>query len=146
MSFDDVGNALSIVEKPSTPESKWAVTGLYFYDRDIVEIAKQMNPSARGELEITDVNRSYLDRGALKVERLGRGDAWIDTGTHSSLMQASSFVATVEDRQGLKIACLEEIALREGYIGLDELEALVALEGKSEYGGYLQNLLEEMHE
>ncbi|NKB21371.1 MAG: glucose-1-phosphate thymidylyltransferase RfbA [Alphaproteobacteria bacterium] len=146
VSFDDVGNALSIVEKPSTPESKWAVTGLYFYDRDIVEIAKQMNPSARGELEITDVNRSYLDRGALKVERLGRGDAWIDTGTHSSLMQASSFVATVEDRQGLKIACLEEIALREGYIGLDELEALVALEGKSEYGGYLQNLLEEMHE
>jgi glucose-1-phosphate thymidylyltransferase len=146
VSFDEAGSALSIVEKPTEPLSKWAVTGLYFYDQNIVEIAKQMQPSDRGELEITDVNKIYLGRGALKVERLGRGDAWIDTGTHGSLMQASNFVAAVENRQGLKIACLEEVALREGFINLDQLEALVALEGKSEYGDYLRNLVEEMRE
>jgi glucose-1-phosphate thymidylyltransferase len=138
--LDNQGNAVSLVEKPREPKSNYAVTGLYFYDNRVVEIAAGLRPSARGELEITDVNRAYLERGQLRVEVFGRGFAWLDTGTHESLLQAANFVQTIEQRQGLKIACIEEIALRKGFITARQLEAL-AQSQKNSYGQYLLNLL-----
>ena len=139
VSFDkETQNALSIEEKPATPASNWAVTGLYFYDNDVVDIAASIKPSARGELEITDVNRVYLDRGALRVSRLGRGYAWLDTGTHDSLHDASSFVRTIERRQGLKIMCLEEIGLELGYLTGDEVLKRADDLGDTDYAKYLR--------
>ena len=132
------GQALSIEEKPARPKSQWAVTGLYFYDNDVVEIAAGLKPSARGELEITDVNRAYLERGALQVERFGRGYAWLDTGTHDSLHDASSFVRTIERRQGFKVMCLEEIALELGYLTPAEVTAQADRMGKTGYADYLR--------
>ncbi|MBL8701290.1 MAG: glucose-1-phosphate thymidylyltransferase RfbA [Alphaproteobacteria bacterium] len=143
VAFDAAGKAMSIEEKPARPQSNWAVTGLYFYDGEVVDIARSLRPSARGELEITDVNRNYLERGRLAVERLGRGFAWLDTGTHESLLQASEFVRTLEDRQGLKIACLEEIAFRRGFISLAQLENLTDELAASSYGRYLARLVAE---
>lgn len=140
--FDDAMKALSIEEKPAVPKSQWAVTGLYFYDEQVVEIAANLKPSPRGELEITDVNRVYLERGQLSVELMGRGYAWLDTGTPDSLLEAANFVATLEKRQGFKIACPEEVALRMGYIGSLELHNVVARLGRSDYGRYLDKLLE----
>jgi glucose-1-phosphate thymidylyltransferase len=140
--FDADGRAVSIEEKPACPRSHWAVTGLYFYDGDVVDIASKIKPSARGELEITDVNRAYLERGDLVVERMGRGFAWLDTGTHESLLQASEFVRTVEDRQGLKIACVEEVALHMGYIDVAQVRRLAEPLRKSGYGQYLLGLTE----
>ncbi|MGJ5206464.1 glucose-1-phosphate thymidylyltransferase RfbA [Bradyrhizobium sp. HKCCYLR20261] len=134
------GRALSIEEKPRQPKSNVAVTGLYFYDNDVLDIAAHIRPSARGELEITDVNRAYLARGDLHVELLGRGFAWLDTGTHSSLVEASHFVQILEQRQGLRIACPEEIALRQGYISLDAFERLAHRNGRSSYGDYLMSV------
>lgn len=140
--FDDSGSAISIEEKPQRPRSKWAVTGLYFYDDEVVDIAKAVKPSARGELEITSVNNTYLELGRLTVEKMGRGYAWFDTGTHDSLVDAANFVRTVESRQGLKIACPEEIAFNFGYIGQAELEELAASRyAKTIYGDYLLSLL-----
>ncbi len=137
--FDRALRAVSIEEKPVRPRSSWAVTGLYFYDRDVVEIAANLKPSPRGELEITDVNRAYLERGSLHVEQMGRGYAWLDTGTPDSLLEASEFVSTLERRQGFKICCPEEIAFRMNFIGRGELERLVEAYGKSAYGRYLRD-------
>jgi glucose-1-phosphate thymidylyltransferase len=141
--LDEHGRAVSLEEKPQKPRSSLAVTGLYFYDNRVVDIAASLKPSARGELEITDVNRDYLDRGALSVERLGRGIAWLDTGTHESLMQAANYIQAVEDRQGLMIACLEEIAFRLGYIGAADVLRLAAPMASSAYGDYLRRLVEQ---
>ena len=142
VAFGEDGRARSIVEKPSNPASNWAVTGLYFYDNDVLEIARNTKPSSRGELEITDVNKIYLERGDLHVERIGRGYAWLDTGTHESLLQASEFVRTVEERQGLKIACVEEIAYYMGYIDDAQLFRLAGPLRKSGYGEYLLSLIQ----
>jgi len=143
VAFDAAGRAVSIEEKPRQPKSNWAVTGLYFYDNDVVRYAAEVKPSARGELEITDVNARYMHAGTLNVERLGRGYAWLDTGTHASLLEASTFVATLEQRQGVKVACIEEIAFRNGWIGADQLGSLAHGLEKSEYGRYLHRVLEE---
>src|SRR5262249_47785688 len=140
--FDAAGRATSLEEKPANPSSSYAVTGLYFYDREATQMASRLRPSTRGELEITDLNRAYLERGTLNVERLGRGIAWLDTGTPDALLQASNFVQIVELRQGLKIACLEEIAFRLGYIGIDELRAQAKPIANTEYGRYLLHLSE----
>ena len=141
--FDKAGKALSLEEKPTAPKSNYAVTGLYFYDKDIVDIAKSIKPSPRGELEITDVNKVYLERGTLKVEKMRRGYAWLDTGTHESLLDAGAFVRTIQARQGLKIACIEEIAYRMGYIDAAQVEKLAQPLLKNEYGKYLINMLNE---
>jgi glucose-1-phosphate thymidylyltransferase len=141
--FDDEGRPVGIVEKPAEPRSHWAVTGLYFYDAQVVEIARKLRPSARGELEITDLNALYLSRRELHVERLGRGTAWLDTGTYESLLQASNFIQTLEARQGLKVACLEEIAYRMGFIDEKALRALATEMKASSYGEYLVRLLDE---
>jgi glucose-1-phosphate thymidylyltransferase len=142
--FDlESGQAISIEEKPAQPRSIWAVTGLYFYDNEVVEIASALTPSARGELEITDVNRAYLERGSLRVARLGRGFAWLDTGTHDSLHDAGSFVRTIEKRQGLKVMCLEEIALELGYLGPDDLRRRADLLGATDYAAYLRRRASE---
>lgn len=144
VSFDGAGNATDIEEKPQKPKSHYAVTGLYFYDNEVISIAREIRPSARGELEITDVNKAYLRRGDLRVELLGRGTAWLDTGTHDSLLDAANFIKVMEDRQGLKIACVEEIAYRMKFIDAGQLETL-ALEHKNNnsYGQYLLQLLKE---
>ena len=139
--FDSNFNAVSIEEKPHNPKSRYAVTGLYFYDNNIVEIARQIKPSARGELEITDVNRIYLENRNLTVKILSRGMAWLDTGTHDSLLEASQYIATIEKRQGLKISCPEEIAWRNNWIDRRQLEKLADLYGKSSYADYLKTLL-----
>ena len=141
--FDASGRAISIEEKPQKPKSHWAVTGLYFYDRKVVEIAKALKPSPRGEYEITDVNRIYLEAGALNVERMGRGYAWLDTGTPDSLVDAASFVRTLEARQGVKISCPEEIAFDLGFIDEAQLEKIVERFGKASYGAYLKSVLED---
>lgn len=136
----ETGQAISLEEKPKNPRSNYAVTGLYFYDKDIVDVAKSIKPSARGELEITDVNKVYLERGKLRVEKMRRGYAWLDTGTHESLLQAATFVQTIQTRQGLKISCIEEIAYRMGYIDAAQLLKLAEPLSKNEYGKYLQRL------
>ncbi len=141
--FDEQGRALSIEEKPKHPKSRYAVTGLYFYDDQVVPIAKSLKPSARGELEITDINKEYLKRGDLEVCVMGRGMAWLDTGTHESLMDASMYIQAIEKRQGLMVACPEEIAFRSGYIGADEIEKIAGVMKNSSYGDYLLQLLRE---
>jgi glucose-1-phosphate thymidylyltransferase len=141
--FDDSGRAISIEEKPASPRSSYAVTGLYFYDNQVLDIAAGLKPSARGELEITDVNRSYLDRGALRVQTLGRGMAWLDTGTQEALLQASNFIQAIEQRQGLKVACPEEVAYKMGYIDEAQVRRIVRDMKGNEYGQYLERMLEE---
>jgi glucose-1-phosphate thymidylyltransferase len=141
--FDGSGNAISLEEKPQQPKSRYAVTGLYFYDRNVVELAASLQPSPRGELEITDLNKLYLQQGLLNVQVMSRGMAWLDTGTHDSLFEASQFIQTIERRQGLKVACPEEIAYRLGYIGAEQLERLAEPVRKSGYGRYLLSLLQE---
>jgi glucose-1-phosphate thymidylyltransferase len=141
--FDAKRKAISLEEKPTKPKSRYAVTGIYFYDTQIVSVAESIKPSPRGELEITDVNRWYLERGMLTTEVLGRGIAWLDTGTHDSLLEASLFIHTIEQRQGLKVACPEEIAFRQGYIDAEQLGVLAVKLGKSTYGQYLKRLLED---
>lgn len=139
--FDPEGRVVSLVEKPKAPKSNWAVTGLYFYDAQVIDMARDLKPGARGELEITDINRLYLELGQLRCEKLGRGTAWLDTGTHDSLLQAGNFIQTIEERQGLKIACPEEIAWSQGWISDDHLKALAEPLKKSSYGDYLLRLL-----
>ena len=143
VSFDDKGRAQTLEEKPQKPRSRYAVTGLYFYDRNASDYARSLKPSDRGELEITDLNRVYLEQGSLNVELLGRGTAWLDTGTHESLLQASVFIETLETRQGMKICCPEEIAFRMDYIGIEDLAELASSLGKSTYGEYLRELVTE---
>ncbi len=143
VSFDHQGKAVSLVEKPAHPASNYAVTGLYFYDAHVTEMASALQPSPRGELEITDLNRLYLEQGKLHVTTIGRGYAWLDTGTHESLIEASNFIETIEHRQGLKVACPEEIAYHRGFINAEQLERLAAPLLKNEYGRYLQNLLRD---
>jgi len=142
VAFDDMGKVTSLEEKPARPKSNYAVVGLYFYDNAVVEIVKNLKPSPRGELEITDVNKEYLHRHQLKVEVMGRGMAWLDTGTHESLLEAGNFIATIEHRQGLKVACLEEIAYNKGYITEKQLRSLAKSLAKNSYGEYLINLIE----
>jgi len=141
--FNREGRVISLEEKPENPRSHYAVTGLYFYDNQLIDIAAGLSPSERGELEITDINAHYLAQGKLHVEMLGRGTAWLDTGTHESLLQAANFIETVEQRQGLKVACIEEIAYRKGYITGEELDALARRLQKSGYGRYLLDLLQD---
>ncbi len=141
--FDEAGNVLSLEEKPDVPKSNYAVTGLYFYSNDVIQKAKGLKPSKRGELEITDLNRLYLEEGRLKVQLMGRGMAWLDTGTHDSLLEASNFIATIENRQGLKVACIEEIAFRYGYINREQLLALAESLKKNHYGEYLIKIANE---
>jgi glucose-1-phosphate thymidylyltransferase len=141
--FDSGGSAVSLEEKPVQPKSSYAVTGLYFYDNEVCEIASRLRPSARGELEITDVNREYLREGRLRVEKLGRGIAWLDTGTHDALLQASNFIQAIEERQGLQVACIEEIAWRMGYIGCSDVRRIAGSMGKSSYGQYLMRIVEQ---
>jgi glucose-1-phosphate thymidylyltransferase len=143
VTFDGTGRPVTLEEKPANPASRWAVTGLYFYDNDVVDIAASLKPSARGELEITDVNKLYLERGQLQVKKLGRGYCWFDAGTHDSLLEAAEFVCTVQQRQGLQIACPEEIAYRQGFIGKAELERLAGRHGQNGYGEYLTHLAKE---
>ena len=139
--FDNSGSAISIEEKPKNPKSNFAVSGLYFYPNDVISIVKQQKPSPRGELEITDVNKNYLEQGRLKVEQMGRGYAWLDTGTHDSLLEASQFVQTLEKRQGMKISCIEEIAFRMGYIDKNQLRSLAGEMGNNEYSQYILNVI-----
>jgi glucose-1-phosphate thymidylyltransferase len=141
--FDAGGTAISLEEKPEKPKSNWAVSGLYFYDNDVVRFAREVKPSGRGELEITDINRRYLEEGRLTVEKLGRGYAWLDTGTHDSLMEASEFIRAIEHRQGLKVACLEEIAFANGWIGREDVMRLAAPLAKTNYGQYLIGLVKQ---
>lgn len=143
VSFNDNGQVVGLEEKPKVPASNYAVPGLYFYDNDVVQMAKDLKPSARGELEITDINRQYLEQGRLQVELLSRGTAWLDTGTHESLLQASNFIEAVEQRQGLKIGCLEEVAYRMGFIDRAQLKELVVPMRRSEYGAYLDHIAHE---
>lgn len=143
VTLDESGRPIEIVEKPPVPKSNWAVTGLYFYDNQVVDISRNLKPSGRGELEITDVNRVYLQMGALQVEKMGRGFAWLDTGTHESLLEASMFIETIERRQGLKISCIEEIAFRMGYIDAEQLMKIAAPMKNSGYGSYLMKIVKQ---